>query len=68
MGRVTGLILGTAYVHGVGLCNVSQVKPGSSHFFLTPVEYHPTYTNSPLMRHRTRIDWRTVNPAYKEAS
>jgi hypothetical protein len=65
---MNGLVLGTAYEPGVGLCYVSHSKPGSAYFFLTPVQYHPTYTNSPLMRHRSRVQFRTINPAHKEAS
>ncbi len=63
-----GKILGTAYAAGVGLCYVTAHRAGSAYFLLTPVSYHPTYTNSPLMRHRSRVDWRSVNPAHKEAS
>ena len=65
---MNGAILGTAYERGVGLCYVTHVRPGSAHFFLTPIDFHPTYTNSPLMRHRTRVEWRSVNPAHKEAA
>lgn len=63
-----GPILGTAHVRGVGLCHVRQLKPGSPSMELTPVDYHPTYSNSPLIRHRSLVEWRTVNPNVKEAA
>ena len=64
----TSRTLGTAYQPGVGLCHVEQLRPGSAMMRLIPVEYHSFYSNNPLLRHRSRVQFRTVNPAYKEAS
>lgn len=64
---MTNPILGTAYEPGLGLCEVRQLRPGSASMVLTPIEYHPHYTDNPRIRHRNSVDWRSVNPQHKEA-
>lgn len=64
----TSRTLGTAYEPGIGMCNVEQLKPGSAMMRLIPIEYHDHYSNNPLLRHRTRVQFRTVNPHHKEAA
>lgn len=61
-------VLGTAHERGIGLCHVEQLKPGSDSMKLTPVEFHPHYSLNPIIRHRTRVDWRSVTPNHKEAA
>lgn len=60
-----GPILGTAFTREAGLCHVRQLKPGSPTMVLEPIEYHSFYSNSPQMRHRSKVEWRSVT-AQKE--
>lgn len=64
----TSRALGTAYTREAGMCYVEQLRPGSAMMRLIPVEYHEHYSNNPLTVHRTRVDWRTINPSHKEAA
>lgn len=63
----TSPVLGTAYERGIGLCYVEQLRPGSATMRLTPVSYHPHYSNYPLIRHRDLIAWRPTNEGVKAA-
>lgn len=54
----TSRTLGTAYQPGVGLCRVEQLRPGSALMRLIPVEYHHHYSNYPLIKNRSRVQFR----------
>lgn len=62
-----GPVLGTAYTREAGLCHVRQLKPGSATMVLEPVDYHDHYTDKPLLRHRSNVDWRSVS-THKESA
>lgn len=57
----TSRTLGTCFEPGIGMCNVEQLKPGSAMMRLIPIEYHDHYSNSPLIRYRDRLQWRSHN-------